>query len=187
MSPSLPLMFGAILAGGLVIDYGVKNAKAAFNSSPTAAAAGGSSTATGSVMSAEQLAQSLIGSPYNVGGHATAISSTVAAVKKIGTDCSGFVSDLMGPNGLGVWSSAYATPGIPTAPDIQAGAGKQVTLWNNADPGSSGHVFVQFNLGNGLSRYFEDAGGTGVHEMTSAEVASYTATGQYQPFHPAGY
>ena len=44
---SLPLVFGAILAGAVIIDYGVKNARAAFASSPSASSSAGVSVGPG--------------------------------------------------------------------------------------------------------------------------------------------
>ena len=44
----------------------------------------------------------------------------------------------------------------------------------------------QFTV-NGATRFFEDAGGIGAHEMTQSEADSYFASGEYQPFHPIGY
>lgn len=41
---NLPLVFAAILAGAVLIDYGVKNAKAAFANSPSSGSSGGSSS-----------------------------------------------------------------------------------------------------------------------------------------------
>jgi hypothetical protein len=143
--------------------------------------------ATGSVAKVLAMAGALVGTPYNQAGHAAAINSTVAAVKQLGTDCSGEVSDLMGPNGLGIWSTSYATPDIPNAPGISAGKGTQITLWNNAAAGSAGHVWIEFDLAGGIKRYFEEAGGVGSHEMTASEAANYIASGQYQPYHPTGY
>lgn len=126
-------------------------------------------------------AKAILGSPYNMGNHAGAINQPVATILALGTDCSGFVSYLMGPAGLRTWTVAYATPGIPTAPDLQPGQGQQVTIWNNPLPGASGHVFVDI-----VGTWFESAGGIGAHQMDASEVKSYMASGVYAPFHPVG-
>lgn len=126
-------------------------------------------------------AQSLVGSPYNVGNHAGAIDEQPAEIHSIGTDCSGFISYLMGPAGIRVWTVAFATPGIPTAPDVQSGQGAQVTIWNNPLPGSAGHVFVDI-----AGIYYEAAGGVGVHQMDPGEVKDYMSQNVYVPFHPVG-
>jgi hypothetical protein len=190
MAHNLPLAFGALLTGGLVLQKGIEATKAGFTGASqdtTGTGTGSTAMASGTASKALALAAALVGSPYSVAEHADAINMTVAQVKQLGTDCSGYVSDLMGPNGLGIWSTAYATPGIPSAPGIVAGRGSQITLWNNAAPGAAGHVFIQFGLGNGQSRWFEDAGGIGAHEMSASEVSSYMASGAYQPYHPQGY
>jgi hypothetical protein len=143
--------------------------------------------ASGIVANVLGLAQALVGTPYDQGGHATAIDSTTAQVKQGGTDCSGYVSDLMGPNGLGIWSAANSTPDIPTAPGILPGKGATITLWNNPNPGNAGHVWIEFDIG-GSTRYFEAAGGgLGTHEMSASEAQSYITSGAYVPLHPAGY
>jgi hypothetical protein len=87
----------------------------------------------------------------------------------------------MGPNGIGDWSQSYATPSIPTAPGIQPGKGSSVTIWNNANPGNAGHVWIEI-----LGQYFESSGSGGVHQMDQSEVNAYLKSGEYQPFHPAG-
>ncbi len=137
---------------------------------------------TGSYAAAKMLAaaQAALGGAYNQGNH-DAVSDTAGQIRQDGTDCSGFVSYLMGPNGIGDWSQSYCTPDIPTAPDIQPGRGAYVTLWNNANPGDAGHVWIEIN-----GQYFESAGSTGVHQMDQSEVNMYLNSGEYQPFHPAG-
>ena len=125
-------------------------------------------------------AKAALGGAYNQGNH-DAVSDSASQIQQQGTDCSGFVSYLMGPNGTGDWSQSYATPGIPTAPGIEAGNGSYVTIWNNPNPGNSGHVWIEV-----LGQYFESSGGGGVHQMDPSEVNEYLNSGQYQPFHPAG-
>lgn len=125
-------------------------------------------------------AKSALGGAYNQGNH-DAVSDNASQIQQLGTDCSGFVSYLMGPNGTGDWSQSYATPGIPTAPGIQPGAGSYVTIWNNPNPGDAGHVWIEI-----LGQYFESSGSGGVHQMDQSEVDAYLKSGQYQPFHPTG-
>ena len=182
---NLPVLFGGGLAGGIVILYGSRMVRQEWGTSQ--AGADGQASVTGTVGKALSLAQALVGAPYSMAGHAGAISETVAQVKQLGTDCSGYVSDLMGPNGLGIWNTAYATPNIAGAPGIMPGKGSQVTLWNDPAPGSAGHVWIEFDLPGGVSRYFEEASGVGAHEMTAAQAQQYLSSGQYQPYHPQGY
>jgi hypothetical protein len=125
-------------------------------------------------------AQAAVGGAYNQGNH-DAVSDTASQIQQQGTDCSGFVSYLMGPNGIGDWSQSYATPSIPTAPGIEPGKGSYVTIWNNSNPGNAGHVWIEI-----MGQYFESSGSGGVHQMDPSEVNQYLNSGQYQPFHPAG-
>lgn len=125
-------------------------------------------------------AKAALGGTYSQANH-DAVSDSGSQIQQLGTDCSGFVSYLMGPNGIGDWSQSYATPGIPTAPGMQPGKGSYVTIWNNPNPGNAGHVWIEI-----LGQYFESSGSGGVHQMDQGEVNQYLSSGQYQPFHPAG-
>jgi hypothetical protein len=149
---------------------------------PTSFGVSGIGANTGLPAAAKMLAaaKSALGGTYNQGNH-DAVSDTASQIQQQGTDCSGFVSYLMGPNGIGDWSQSYATPGIPTAPGIQPGQGSYVTLWNNANPGDAGHVWIEI-----MGQYFESSGSGGVHQMDQSEVDQYLKSGQYQPFHPTG-
>ena len=125
-------------------------------------------------------AKAALGGTYSQANH-DAVSDSGSQIQQLGTDCSGFVSYLMGPNGIGDWSQSYATPGIPTAPGLQPGKGSYVTIWNNPNPGNAGHVWIEI-----LGQYFESSGSGGVHQMDQSEVNSYLNSGEYQPFHPTG-
>jgi hypothetical protein len=125
-------------------------------------------------------AKAALGGTYSQANH-DAVADTASQIQRSGTDCSGFVSYLMGPNGIGAWSQSYATPSIPTAPAMQPGQGSYVTIWNNPNPGNAGHVWIEI-----LGQYFESSGSGGVHQMDQSEVNMYLKSGQYQPFHPAG-
>ena len=127
------------------------------------------------------MARAAAGGPYSVANHANALTQPASWLKQDGTDCSGFVSWLLGPRGLADWPTSYATPSIPTAPNIRAGFGEYVTLWNNPAASSSGHVFIEV-----LGHWFESAGGIGIHEMGTAEAMNYIASGLYSPHHPSG-
>jgi hypothetical protein len=127
------------------------------------------------------MAQGAAGGPYSVANHASAFDQPVSWLKQAGTDCSGFVSWLLGPQGIADWPTSFATPSIPTAPNIRAGFGEYVTLWNNPAAASAGHVFIEI-----LGHWFESAGGIGIHQMPTAEAMNYIASGLYSPHHPAG-
>lgn len=126
----------------------------------------------------------VIGAQYSQANHDD-INQNEFSVKAKGTDCSGLISWLMGPQGLGIWKGSLATPDIPSAPGLQAGKGQQITLYNNAQAGNAGHVFIQ--IGN---QYFASEGGVGVHQLPASEVQGYLQHGSdggtYQAFHPKG-
>ncbi len=172
---------GSVPAAGDAMSAG---ASSPFTSGALAGSLGVSGVGGGTGLSgaAKMLAaaKAALGGAYNQGNH-NAVSDSAAQIQQQGTDCSGFVSYLMGPNGIGDWSQSYVTPGIPSAPGIQPGAGSYVTIWNNPNPGNAGHVWIEI-----LGQYFESSGSGGVHQMDQSEVDSYLKSGQYQPFHPAG-
>jgi hypothetical protein len=149
---------------------------------PTSLDASGVGATTGLSGAAKMLAaaKAALGGAYNQGNH-DAVSDSASQIQQQGTDCSGFVSYLMGPNGIGDWSQSYATPSIPSAPGMQAGQGSYVTIWNNPNPGNAGHVWIEI-----MGQYFESSGSGGVHQMDQSEVNQYLRSGEYQPFHPAG-
>jgi len=149
---------------------------------PTSLDVSGVGATTGLSGAARMLAaaKAALGGAYNQGNH-DAVSDSAGQIQQLGTDCSGFVSYLMGPNGTGDWSRSYATPSIPSAPGMQAGQGSYVTIWNNPNPGNAGHVWIEI-----MGQYFESSGSGGVHQMDPGEVNQYLNSGEYQPFHPAG-
>ena len=126
----------------------------------------------------------VVGGSYNQGNHAAA-GESAATVKAKGTDCSGLVSWLMGPTGLGIWATSYATPGIAGAPGMQAGRGNTVTVWNNKQAGNSGHVFIQIG-----QQFFDSDGQGGIRQISASQAQSYIANGSdggtYAPLHPKG-
>jgi hypothetical protein len=172
---------GAALAGDTTSTAA---ALAPFSSGavPTSFDVSGVGAGTGLSGAAKMLAaaKAALGGAYNQGNH-DAVGDSASQIQQQGTDCSGFVSYLMGPNGIGDWSQSYATPSIPSAPGLQSGEGSYVTIWNNPNPGNAGHVWIEI-----LGQYFESSGSGGVHQMDQGEVEQYLKSGQYQPFHPAG-
>ena len=170
---------GSTLDGGDATSSSVLSPTGALPTSFDVADVGGN---TGLSAAARMLAaaKAALGGVYNQGNH-DAVSDSASQIQQQGTDCSGFVSYLMGPNGTGDWSQSYATPSIPTAPGIEPGEGSYVTIWNNPNPGNAGHVWIEI-----LGQYFESSGSGGVHQMDPSEVNEYLKSGEYQPFHPAG-
>ena len=167
------------LDGGDAMSAGVLSPTGALPTSFDVADVGGNTGLSGAARMLAA-AQAALGGAYNQGNH-DAVSDSASQIQQQGTDCSGFVSYLMGPNGIGDWSQSYATPGIPTAPGIEPGKGSYVTIWNNPNPGNAGHVWIEI-----LGQYFESSGSGGVHQMDPSEVNQYLNSGEYQPFHPAG-
>lgn len=127
---------------------------------------------------------SVIGGAYNQGNHAD-ISESAQQVRAQGTDCSGLISWLMGPHGLGIWQTSLATPDIAHAPGLMPGRGASITIWNNRQPGNAGHVFIQ--IGN---QFFASEGGAGIRQISTAEAMNYIQHGSdggtYQALHPRG-
>lgn len=129
------------------------------------------------------------GAAYNQANHDD-INERDVNIKASGTDCSGFVSWLMGPHGLGIWKTSLATPSIDTAPGVVPGQGKQVTIWNNSNPGNSGHVFIQIGTGVHAQWWASEGGGVGIHQLPKSEVENYWQNGSdgghYEALHPKG-
>ncbi len=174
-SPGATALAPAGMAADALLPFSAGAEPTSFGVSPVGAA-------TGLAGAARMLAaaKAALGGTYNQGNH-DAVSDSATQIQQQGTDCSGFVSYLMGPNGIGAWSQSYTTPGIPTAPGMQPGQGSYVTIWNNPNPGDAGHVWIEI-----LGQYFESSGSGGVHQMDLSEAKAYLNSGQYQPFHPAG-
>jgi hypothetical protein len=170
----------AALAGGSTSSASLS--PSTLSALPSSLDVSGVGATTGLSGAARMLAaaKAALGGAYNQGNH-DAVSDSASQIQQQGTDCSGFVSYLMGPNGIGDWSQSYATPSIPTAPGMQSGQGSYVTIWNNPNPGNAGHVWIEI-----MGQYFESSGSGGVHQMDQSEVNQYLKSGEYQPFHPAG-
>ncbi|MHB1570111.1 MAG: C40 family peptidase [Solirubrobacteraceae bacterium] len=171
-----PTLSGMLGAGATTPALGM----GATTAVPGAAGVAGANSGLQGAVTMLTAARAALGGAYNQANH-NAVSDSASQIQQQGTDCSGFVSYLMGPNGIGDWSQSYATPGIPTAPGIQPGAGSYVTIWNNPNPGDAGHVWIEI-----LGQYFESSGSGGVHQMSQSEANAYLSSGQYQPFHPIG-
>lgn len=131
-----------------------------------------------------RMIKTVVGAPYNQGNH-SAVDEHHRQIRSQGTDCSGLISWLMGPHGLGIWNTSLATPSIASAPGLQPGRGHTITIWNNKQAGNAGHVFIQ--IGN---QFFASEGGVGVHQLPMSEVHMYLTQGSdggtYQALHPKG-
>jgi hypothetical protein len=137
------------------------------------------------------LANAVVGAPYNNGaGHSAAFSASIAQILKMGTDCSGFVSLLLGPRGAGVLTGPLTTQGIWDAPGMAAGAGKFVTVWDrHTGAVDNEHVIIDI-----AGTFFESGGNSsdnpssngGISSMTAAGAKAELAGGGFQQYHPVG-
>lgn len=202
---NLPLAFLELLVGAVVIDAGIKGdsivnvvrGAGTFNpvgtgadSAPAAAppGSGGNVSAVAPSASAQlkattmlAAAKSVVGGPYSTAGHASAFSETAAQIKQAGTDCSGFVSYVLGK--AGIITSPQTTVTLPDQPNILPGQGQLVTMWNRPLPGNSGHVIIDI-----MGQWFESGGqiGNGIVQMTDQQAHDELAGGGFDPLHPAG-
>lgn len=128
-----------------------------------------------------QKAQSLVGRPYVWGGgHSTSDWQNAS-----GYDCSGFVSAVLGSGGI--VSSPQSTQTLPSQPNLAAGPGQYVTIYdrdNNPDP-SQDHVII--NIGG---NWFESGGSSadnpsgGVAKINQPSQAYLSTFNQL--LHPVG-
>jgi hypothetical protein len=122
--------------------------------------------------------------PYSQAAHASAFTAPLAAIKQAGTDCSGFVSSVLGPLGAGVLKAPQTTQTIYDQPGIQDGKGKWITIFDRmTGPVDQEHVIMSIG-----GQFFESGGqlGKGPSAMTAGEARSELAGGGFQIFHPAG-
>jgi hypothetical protein len=131
-------------------------------------------------------AQSVVGGPYSQANHAGAFTQSAAEIKRLGTDCSGFVSYVLGQ--AGYLSAPQTTVTLPDSPNIEPGAGTYVTIYDRPLPGDEGHVIIDI-LGN----WFEAGGNTadnpsgGIAQITAQGAQSeLTGGGGYEALHPVG-
>ena len=137
---------------------------------------GGSAPAQ--VQAMTNMANSLVGKPYVIGGgHGGWGPSS-------GYDCSGFVSAVLHAGGY--LSQPVDTTRLPSQAGMEAGPGQYVTVYDRALPGQSGHVIIQIN-----GQFYESGGshgawggGGGVEKIgtpSAAYLASFPTV-----LHPAG-
>lgn len=149
--------------------------------SPTLAT-GTTTAATGSagaqVQAMTNMANSLLGKPYVVGGGHSGWGP------QSGYDCSGFVSTVLHAGGY--LSQPVDTTALPQQAGMEPGPGQYVTVYDRALPGQSGHVIIEIN-----GQFYESGGshgawgGGGGVEKIGTPSASYLA--QFpNVLHPAG-
>ncbi|HET6870524.1 MAG TPA: hypothetical protein VFH80_31715 [Solirubrobacteraceae bacterium] len=139
---------------------------------------GASGNAPAQVQAMTNMANSLVGKPYVIGGgHGGWGPSS-------GYDCSGFVSAVLHAGGY--LSQPVDTTRLPSQAGMEAGPGQYVTVYDRALPGQSGHVIIQIN-----GQFYESGGshgawggGGGVEKIgtpSAAYLASFPTV-----LHPAG-
>jgi hypothetical protein len=157
-----------------------KESKAATKKAATKAAALGIPTGVATMLAT---AQALLGTKYTSGGgHGSSANDPIEMLKKIGVDCSGFVSRVLASGGLP--ASGLTTSGLPGV--LSKGAGKYVTVADRPE-GSQAHTLIDV-----LGKWFESGGSSkynpkgGVSMLTAAQAAGELSGGGFQMFHPGG-
>ena len=155
----------------------IGSVKVTGGSSSVAPLAAATSTIPVALATMLKTAESLVGAPYNhAGEHATGWEP-IAALKKIGIDCSGFVSAVL--HSGGALPTPQTTQGLPSY--LKKGKGP-VTVWDrHTGPVANEHTIIDI-----LGKWFESGGmlGGGVTQMTTKQAASELAGGGFQAFHP---
>lgn len=194
---STAVAFGALVAGAVVIDYGIKSGRTAFaggSSGGTTAATPGSAAygatsnslagatplAATKVKAMQAMADALVGKPYVLGGGHSGWAEAA------GYDCSGFVSAVI--HAAGYLSSPQSTQSLPSAAGIASGAGKYVTIYDKTDGGTpeTDHVIIDL-----AGEWFESGGGAGSNNPTGGVSRIPTPSASYlsefnQLLHPVG-
>jgi cell wall-associated NlpC family hydrolase len=135
-------------------------------------------SAPAQVQAMTNMANSLVGKPYVIGGgHGGWGPSS-------GYDCSGFVSAVLHAGGY--LSQPVDTTALPNQAGMEPGPGRYVTVYDRALPGQSGHVIIQIN-----GQFYESGGsrgawggGGGVEKIgtpSAAYLASFPTV-----LHPSG-
>jgi cell wall-associated NlpC family hydrolase len=144
----------------------------------TGSTAPATSPADPRVQSMIAAADSLVGKPYVWGGGHNNFGP------QTGYDCSGFVSAVLHAGGY--LSSPQDTETLPSAPGIESGPGRYVTLYDRTTPGQEGHVIMEIN-----GQFYESGGeqgswggGGGVQKIATPSAA-YLSTFNLI-LHPAG-
>ena len=125
-----------------------------------------------------QMADSLIGKPYVIGGGHFGFGPSS------GYDCSGFVSAVLHAGGY--LTQPVDTTALPNQPGILTGPGQYVTIYDRALPGQSGHVLIEID-----GQFYESGGeagpwgGGGGVQAIAQPTDSYLATFP-TVLHPAG-
>ena len=129
-------------------------------------------------------AYSAVGGPYSQANH-DSFGQTAADLRRLGTDCSGFVSWVLDQANPGFGNQTTVT--LPDQPGVQFGVGHYVTMWDRPLPGNQGHVIIDI-----LGTWFESGGNTtynpagGIAPMSEAQARGELVGGGFLPFHLNG-
>lgn len=166
------------------VEQAIKEAasgKTKTESSKKTAAALGIPTAVATMLAT---AQALLGAPYTSGGgHGSSANDPVEMLKKIGIDCSGFVSRVLASGGLP--TTGLTTEGLASSSALTKGAGRYVTVYDRANAGVNSHTLIDI-----LGHFFESGGSSkynptgGVSLLSAAQAAGELAGGGFQAYHP---
>ena len=131
-------------------------------------------------------AQALLGTKYTSGGgHGSSANDPIEMLKKIGVDCSGFVSRVLASGGLP--TTGLTTEGLASSSALAKGAGRYVSVYDRANAGGNSHTLIDV-----LGKWFESGGNPkynpkgGVSMLTAAQAAGELSSGGFQAYHPAG-
>jgi cell wall-associated NlpC family hydrolase len=142
------------------------------------AATTGTPTAAAQVQAMTNMANSLVGKAYVIGGGHSGWGP------QSGYDCSGFVSAVLHAGGY--LSQPVDTTALPSQAGMEAGPGQYVTVYDRALPGQSGHVIIEIG-----GQFYESGGshgawgGGGGVEKIGTPSAGYLASFP-TVLHPAG-
>jgi membrane-bound lytic murein transglycosylase B len=126
-------------------------------------------------------AYSAVGGPYSQANH-DSFGRTAADLRRLGTDCSGFVSWVLDQVDPGFGNQTTVT--LPDQRGIQLGVGQYVTMWDRPLPGDLGHVII-----NILGTWFESGGNTtfnpagGIAPMSETQAVGELTGGGFLPYH----
>ncbi|HZE05374.1 MAG TPA: hypothetical protein VE127_09130 [Solirubrobacteraceae bacterium] len=104
--------------------------------------------ASAQVQAMTNMANSLLGKPYIVGGGHGGWGP------QSGYDCSGFVSAVLHAGGY--LSQPVDTTALPSQAGMEPGPGQYVTVYDRALPGQSGHVIIEID-----GQFYESGGSHG--------------------------
>ena len=156
----------------------LSSALASASPSGALTAGAGTGSAASQVQAMTNMANSLVGKPYVIGG------GHGSWAPQSGYDCSGFVSAVLHAGGY--LSQPVDTTALPAQPGMEAGPGQYVTVYDRALPGQSGHVIIEIN-----GQFYESGGshgawgGGGGVEKIGTPSAAYLASFP-NVLHPAG-